>query len=54
MNDNYRINLIRCVTELEGLTDRERSALLGLLRESKTYKTNPKQRRNACVTNFSC
>ena len=37
MNNNDRINLIHCISELEGLTDRERSALLGLLRESKTY-----------------
>ena len=37
MNNNDRINLIRRVSELEGLTDRERSALLGLLRESKSY-----------------
>ena len=37
MNNNDRINLIRRISGLEGLTDRERSALLGLLRESKTY-----------------
>ena len=37
MNNNDRINLIHRVSQLEGLTDRERSALLGLLRESKTY-----------------
>ena len=37
MNNNDRINLIRRIYQLEGLTDRERSALLGLLRESKTY-----------------
>ena len=37
MNNNDRINLIHRISELEGLTDRERSALLGLLRESKTY-----------------
>ncbi len=37
MNNNDRINLIHRIGELEGLTDRERSALLGLLRESKTY-----------------
>ena len=37
MNHNDRINLIRRISELEGLTDHERSALLGLLRESKTY-----------------
>ena len=32
-----RINLIKRISELEGLTDVERSALLGLLRENKTY-----------------
>lgn len=37
MNNNDRINLIHRISELEGLTDHERSALLGLLRESKTY-----------------
>ena len=37
MNNNDRINLIHRISELEGLTDRERSALLGLLRESKSY-----------------
>ena len=37
MNNNDRINLIHRIGELEGLTDRERSTLLGLLRESKTY-----------------
>ena len=37
MNNNDRTNLIHRIGELEGLTDRERSALLGLLRESKTY-----------------
>ena len=37
MNNNDRINLIHRIGEIEGLTDRERSALLGLLRESKTY-----------------
>ena len=37
MNNNDRINLIHRISKLEGLTDRERSALLGLLRESKTY-----------------
>ena len=37
MNNNDRINLIHRISELEGLTDRERSALLGLLRESKAY-----------------
>ena len=37
MNSNDRINLIRRISEIEGLTDKERSALLGLLRESKAY-----------------
>ena len=37
MTNNDRINLIRRISELEGLTDHERSALLGLLREGKTY-----------------
>ena len=37
MNNDDRINLIRRITEIEGLTDHERSALLGLLRENKTY-----------------
>lgn len=37
MNNDDRTNLIRRVSELEGLTDREHSALLGLLREGKTY-----------------
>ena len=37
MNNNDRINLIHRISELEGLTDRERSTLLGLLRESKAY-----------------
>ena len=37
MNNNDRINLIRRIYQLKSLTDRERSALLGLLRESKTY-----------------
>ena len=37
MNNNDRINLIHRIGEIEGLTDRECSALLGLLRESKTY-----------------
>jgi adenine-specific DNA-methyltransferase len=32
-----RVSLIKRITELEGLTDSERSALLGLLRENKTY-----------------
>ena len=37
MNNNDRINLIHRIGEIEGLTDRERSALLGLLRADKTY-----------------
>ncbi len=37
MNNNDRVNLIKRITEIEGLTDNERSALLGLLRENKTY-----------------
>lgn len=46
MNSNDRANLIKRVNTLEGLTDKERSALLGLLRENKTYvwygKISPK------------
>ena len=37
MNSNDRANLIKRINTLEGLTDKERSALLGLLRENKTY-----------------
>lgn len=37
MNSNDRANLIKRVNTIEGLTDKERSALLGLLRENKTY-----------------
>ena len=37
MNNNDRVNLIKRIGEIEGLTDKERSALLGLLRESKSY-----------------
>lgn len=37
MNSNDRANLIKRINTLEGLTDNERSALLGLLRENKTY-----------------
>ena len=37
MNSNDRANLIKRINTLEGLTDKERSALLGLLREDKTY-----------------
>lgn len=46
MNSNDRANLIKRINTLEGLTDKERSALLGLLRENKTYglygKISPK------------
>ena len=37
MNRNDRTNLIRRISEIERLTDKERSTLLGLLRESKSY-----------------
>ena len=37
MKATKRHNLIDRIKTLEGLTDDERSALLGLLRESKTY-----------------
>ena len=37
MNSNDRANLIKRINTLEGLTDKERSVLLGLLRENKTY-----------------
>lgn len=37
MNSNDRANLIKRINTLEGLTDKERSALLGLLQENKTY-----------------
>ena len=37
MNSNDRANLIKRINTLEGLTDKERSALLGLLHENKTY-----------------
>lgn len=37
MNNQDKANLIKRITEIEGLTDAERSSLLGLLRESKTY-----------------
>ena len=37
MNSNDRASLIKRINTLEGLTDKERSALLGLLRENKTY-----------------
>ena len=37
MNNTDRVNLIKRITEIDGLTDNERSALLELLRENKTY-----------------
>ena len=37
MNSNDRAHLIKRINTIEGLTDKERSALLGLLRENKTY-----------------
>ena len=37
MNSNDRADLIKRINTLEGLTDKERSALLSLLRENKTY-----------------
>lgn len=37
MNNQDKANLIKRITEIEGLTDAERSSLLGLLRENKTY-----------------
>ena len=37
MNSNERTKLIRRISEIEGLTDSERSTLLGLLRESRPY-----------------
>ena len=37
MNRNDRTNLIRRISKIEGLTDKERSTLLGLLRKSKSY-----------------
>ena len=37
MNSNDRANLIKRISTIEGLTDNERSALLGLLRENKSY-----------------
>lgn len=37
MNNKDRANLIKRISTIEGLTDNERSALLGLLRENKTY-----------------
>lgn len=37
MNSNDRANLTKRINTLEGLTDKERSDLLGLLRENKTY-----------------
>lgn len=37
MNTTQRENLIRRVNEIDGLTNDERSALIGLLRETKSY-----------------
>lgn len=37
MNCKDRANLIKRISTIEGLTDNERSALLGLLRENKSY-----------------
>ncbi len=37
MNNKLRSQLIARISEIEGLTSEERSSLLGLLRESKTY-----------------
>lgn len=37
MNSKDRAALIKRISDIEGLTDKERSALLGLLRENKTY-----------------
>ena len=37
MNSNDRARLIKRITTIEGLTDKERSDLLGLLREDKSY-----------------
>lgn len=37
MNSQDKSNLIKRITEIEGLTDAERSSLLCLLRENKTY-----------------
>lgn len=37
MNSKDRSDLIKRISDIEGLTDKERSALLGLLRENKTY-----------------
>ena len=46
MNSNDRADLIKRINTLEGLTDKERSALLSLLRENKLMvwygKINPK------------
>lgn len=37
MNSKDRADLIKRISDIEELTDKERSALLGLLRENKTY-----------------
>ena len=46
MNSNDRANLIKRINTLEGLTDKERSALLGLLRENKTWSMG----QNGCFS----
>ena len=51
MNSNDRARLIKRITTIEGLTDKERSDLLGLLREDKSYglvwEDKPEYRRAA-------
>lgn len=37
MKEEFKAELIRKVQTLEGITDDERAALLGLLRSSRTY-----------------
>lgn len=55
MNATDKAKLIDRVRSIEGLTDDERAALLGLLNESKTYglfgKINPKKSRNGYAWN---
>lgn len=56
MKATDKANLIDRIKTLEGLTDDERSALLGLLRESKTTdlcgRINLKSLKNVCATSF--
>ncbi len=56
MKATDRHKLIDRINTLEGLTDDERSALLGLLREHKTYglvwKINPKKSSSDYATSF--